>query len=176
MLKGIIFDLDGTLIDSHYEWSLIRKKIGVDNFPILTYINGLKGVLKREAIKTLEVFEKRATYKARLQKGIKKFLAFLLKKGIKKAIVTNNSRKNVEYLLEKWKLSFDAIVTRDDGVWKPSGKPLELVIKKLNLRKDEVIFIGNSNPDRLAAEAAGIKYICISHKKGAEGLIALIKK
>lgn len=26
MLKGIIFDLDGTLIDSHYDWKLIRKK------------------------------------------------------------------------------------------------------------------------------------------------------
>lgn len=175
MIKGIIFDLDGTLIDSHYDWNIIRKKIGVDNIPILTYINNLKGASKKKAINILDVFEKRATRKARLQKGIKKLLTFLSKKGIKKAIVTNNSRENVQYLLWKLKLSFDEVVTRDDGVWKPSGKPLELAIKRLRLEKDEVIFIGNSNPDKLAAQEAGIRFISVNQETGVEELISSIK-
>ena len=174
MLKGIIFDLDGTLIDSHYDWNIVRKKIGVENLPILTYINNLKGASKKEAINKLEVFEKRATRKANLHKGIKKLLTFVSKRNIKKAIVTNNSRKNVEYLLKKWKLSFDEVVTRDDGVWKPSGKPLELAIKRLHLRKCEVIFVGNSNPDRLAAKEADIRFISVGENEGLEEIFTVI--
>ena len=175
MLKGIIFDLDGTLIDSHYDWKLIRKKIGVNDLPILTYIDGLKGSRKKDALKILEVFESTATRKARLQKGIKELLAFITKRGIKKAIVTNNSRKNVEYLIKKWQLFFDEIVTRNDGVWKPSGKPLELAIEKFNLRKEEIIFVGNSNPDRIAAQRAGIKFICVDENKGMDEIYTLLK-
>lgn len=175
MAKGIIFDLDGTLIDSQYDWDLIRKRLGVNNLPILSYINNLKGALKREALNILDTFEKRATRKARLRTGIKKFLSLLTEEGIKKAIVTNNSRENVEYLLKKWDLSFDEIVTRDDGVWKPSGEPLELIVKRLNLKKEDVLYIGNSAPDRLAAQEAGIRFILLGKETTTKELISLIK-
>ena len=174
MLKGVIFDLDGTLIDSLYDWVLIRKKIGVDDLPILSYINNLKGLLKKEAINILESFEKRATRRASLHKGVKELLTFLSEKNIKKAIVTNNSSKNVEYLLKKWKLCFDEIVTRDDGFWKPSGKPLELVIERLHFKKGEVVFVGNSNPDRLAAKEAGIRFIPVDENEGFGEVFTLI--
>jgi len=174
MLKGIIFDLDGTLVDSHYDWNLIRRKLGVKNLPILTYINNLNGVPRNEAIKILETFENQATQKARLKKWTKKIFVFLSDKGIKKAIVTNNSCNNVEYLLNKWNLTFDGIVTRDDGVWKPSGKPLELAIKRINLEKKEVLFIGDSTPDRLAAKDAGISFISVEQNKSTEEIITKI--
>jgi HAD superfamily hydrolase (TIGR01549 family) len=159
VLKGVIFDLDGTLIDSQYDWKLIRRKIGVENLPILSHIDNLKGALKEQAIRILESFEKVATKRARLNQGIDTILATINRKGVKKAIVTNNSRKTVEYLIGKWDLVFDFIVTRDDGVWKPSGEPLNMAVEELGLQKDEVVYVGNSEHDRIAAEDAGIEFV-----------------
>jgi phosphoglycolate phosphatase len=174
MLKGIIFDLDGTLIDSFYDWKIIRKKIGVDDLPILTHIHNLKEPLRKEAMKILESFEKRATEKSSIHKGMRELLDYIDNKKIKKAIVTNNSRKNVDYLLDKWKLSFDVIITRDDGIWKPSGTPLLKACEKMKLTKDEVIYVGNSNPDRIAAQEADITFISMEGKKGIKEILSLL--
>ena len=176
MYRGIIFDLDGTLIDSYYDWKLIRKKIGVDDLPILTHINNLKEPLRKEAMKILESFEKRATEKARIHRGMKELLNYINKNGIKKAIVTNNSRKNVNYLLKKWKLSFDVIITRDAGIWKPSGIPLKLAVERMKLKKREVIFLGNSIPDRIAAREANIPFISMEEKNEIKEIISLFEK
>jgi HAD superfamily hydrolase (TIGR01549 family) len=174
VLKAVIFDLDGTVIESDYDWKLIKKKIGSGDTPILTYIQNLDGELKKETVKTLEGFEKKATEEAILKKGIKKFLTQLTKKGKKLALVTNNSKDNVNYLLKKWDLSFDIIITRDDGVWKPSARPLNLVMEKLSLRRNEVVFIGNSNPDKEAASSAGIPFIHVNYKEGFDSIYSLL--
>jgi HAD superfamily hydrolase (TIGR01549 family) len=174
-LKGIIFDLDGTLIDSQYDWNLIRRKIGVEDLPILSHINNLKGALKEQALRILESFEKVATKRARLNRGMDRVLEMIAKKGIKKAIVTNNSRKTVDYLIRKWNLSFDQIVTRDDGVWKPSGKPLERALAMLCLQKEEVVYVGNSEHDRIAAKAADIRFISIKEPGAMGRIFALLE-
>lgn len=174
-LRGVIFDLDGTLIDSQYDWNLIRREIGVGDLPILSHINNLKGALKEQAMRVLESFEKVATKRARLNRGMKRLLELIEEKGIKKAIVTNNSRKTVEYLVRKWHLSFDHIVTRDDGVWKPSGEPLERAVAMLCLRKEEVIYVGNSEHDRMAAKDAGIRFISVRAPGGTGKLMAMIE-
>ncbi len=176
VLKGVIFDLDGTLIDSQYDWILIRRQIGVEDLPILSHINNLKGAQKEKAMRILESFEKVATKRSQLNQGMDRVLGMIAEKGIKKAIVTNNSRKTVEYLIRKLDLSFDHIVTRDDGVWKPSGKPLERAVGMLCLQKNEVIYVGNSEHDRIASKDAGIRFISISARSGTRKVMEMLEK
>jgi len=176
VLKAVIFDLDGTLVSSFYDWGLIRNKIGVRDLPILTYIDSLKKPLKQRAFKILESFEVKATKNAGLRPGIRKVLSIISNKKLKKAIVTNNSIKNVNYLLKKFKISFDVIITRDDGVWKPSAEPLLMAIKQMELKKDEVLFVGDSNPDIIASRKAGIKFFSLSEKSWVSDLLDLINE
>ena len=51
-------------------------------------------------------------------------LDLLAERGLTTALVTNNSQRNTELLLARFGLHFDVVVTRDSGLWKPSGEPI----------------------------------------------------
>jgi HAD superfamily hydrolase (TIGR01549 family) len=164
-LKAVIFDLDGTIIDVPYDWHLIKEKLGTQGAPILFYLSGLKEPEKSEKMRLLEEYEEKATAKAVLKKGIPRLMGFLEEKGIKKILVTNNSRKNVALLLKRFNLDFDYILTRESGLWKPSGAPFLAAMKKLGIERDECCVIGDSHFDIKAAQEAGIAQVFILGQK-----------
>lgn len=160
-IKAVIFDLDGTLVDVPYDWALIKKKLGTQGIPILHFISTIEEPEKTKKLKLLEKFEEEATAKAVLKQGIPQLMSFLEKRGIKKILVTNNSQKNVLTLLRRFNLDFDHIVTREDGLWKPSGAPFLAALKKLSIEKEEGCVVGDSHFDVRAAEEAGITKVFI---------------
>lgn len=160
-LKGVIFDLDGTVVDVPYDWSRIKKKLATQGKPILHFIHNLKEPEKTEKLKVLEKYEKKATLQAVLKEGMLEFLDLLKEKGIKKALVTNNSKENVLYILNKFKLEFDCLITRESGLWKPSGDPIITAVKELGLKKEECCVVGDSHFDIQAAKEAGIRKVFI---------------
>jgi len=160
-LKGAIFDMDGTLVDAPYDWKNIKEELNTQGKPILTHIQSLVEPEKTQKWKQLENFEKDATKKAVLKKGIPEFLAFLKERCVKVALVTNNSSENVQYLLHKFHLRFDLVLSRESGLWKPSGAPFYAVLKKLKLNKEECCVIGDTFFDIEAADDAGIVRIYI---------------
>ncbi len=160
-LKGVIFDMDGTVVDVTYDWPKIRAELNTQGKPILMYLKSLEEPEKSEKWKVLEKYEKEATEKARLKPGIRGFLDLLNRKGIKKALVTNNSNRNISFLLEKFKLEFDCVISRESGLWKPSGAPFRAVLEKLGLKKEECCVVGDSHFDIKAAQEAGIPNVFI---------------
>jgi len=163
-IKGVIFDMDGTVVEVSYDWNLIKGELNTQGKPILYFLRNLKEPEKSKKWKILEKYEEQATRTAVLKQGMREFLCFLSQKKIKIALVTNNSRKNVNYLLSKFKLSFDCIITRESGLWKPSGAPFVAVMRKLRLRREECCVIGDSHFDIQAAKEAGISKIFILNK------------
>lgn len=160
-LKCVIFDMDGTVVDVTYDWNQIRAELNTQGKPILVYLNGLEEPDKSEKWKVLEKYERAATERARLKPGMRGFLGLLNQKGIKKTLVTNNSQKNVSFLLEKFKLEFDCVISRESGLWKPSGAPFQAVLEKLGLKKEECCVVGDSHFDIKAAQEAGITNVFI---------------
>ena len=160
-LKGAIFDMDGTVVDVPYDWGKIKAELGTQGKPILTYIENLDEPERSKKWKILERFESEATQKAKLKPGMRDFLDLLSTRGVKKALVTNNSRKNVSFLLEKFRLEFDCVISRERGLWKPSGAPILVAMKELQLDKEECCVVGDSHFDVRAAEEAGIPLIFI---------------
>lgn len=172
MIKGVIFDMDGTVVDVTYDWKKIKKELQTGGEPILTYLENLAEPEKSEKWLILERYEEQATSRAMLKEGMEKFLSFLKEKGIKKALVTNNSRKNVDFLLDKFKLTFDLVISREAGLWKPSGAPFLHVLENFKIHKRECCVIGDSHFDVKAAEEAGIKRIFIlAGKRGKRNSI-----
>ncbi len=153
--------MDGTVVDVPYDWKKIKEELQTRGTPILSYIQSLEEPEKHEKWKILEKFEKEATAQAVLKKGMKEFLSFLESKKIKKALVTNNSRRNVDFLLKKFNLQFDIILSREAGLWKPSGAPFLFVLKTLGLEREDCCVIGDSHFDVKAAADAGIRSVFI---------------
>jgi HAD superfamily hydrolase (TIGR01549 family) len=175
MMKCVIFDMDGTVVDVPYDWKKIKEELKTQGAPILSYIQGLKEPEKSEKWKILERFEEEATAQAVLKKGIRELLSFLESKKIKKILVTNNSRKNVDFLLKKFNLEFDFILSREAGLWKPSGAPFLFVLKKLKLEKERCCVIGDSHFDVKAAADAGIQSVYLLGSKRQKDLPVRVK-
>ena len=163
-IKCAIFDMDGTIVDVPYNWDQIKRELDTQGRPILDYLEGLKEPERSEKMNILIKYESEATRKAELKKGMAGFIRFIKGKGVLVSLVTNNSRKNVFYLLKKFNLEFDLVITRESGLWKPSAEPLLEVFDRLSLTKEECCMIGDSRFDIIAAREAGIKTIFIINK------------
>ncbi len=158
-LRGVIFDLDGTVVENDYDWSLIREELGTGGTSILAYLDSLEGPERSAKWAILESHEAAQTEASVLREGVRELLALLRARGLSAALVTNNSRRNTEFLLEKFDLAFDCVVTRESGLWKPSGAPFLEVMRTLGLAPDACGVVGDTHFDVLAALDAGIDAI-----------------
>ena len=155
MFKAVIFDLDGTILDSQYDWRRIRENLDLKKYSILDQLYSLPEDKRKKTESLLEMYEKEATSKATLFPGVERVLYSLKESGIKTGLSTNNSFENVSFVLKKYRLEFDAIVTRDDGVWKPRGDPIILLVEKLNVSPSDTLVVGDSDYDIISARNAG---------------------
>jgi phosphoglycolate phosphatase len=86
--------------------------------------------------------------------------------GLKLGVVTNKPRLFTEKLLANLAIDglFDAVVTGDDGLArKPSGDMLVAASKKLGVRIDQTLMLGDSANDVLAARDAGCFVWCVPY-------------
>jgi HAD superfamily hydrolase (TIGR01509 family) len=159
--------MDGTLVEVPYDWTRIRADLGAAETSILTYLGRLEEPERSRKWAILEAHEAEATKRARLRRGVPRLLKRLGEKGIRTALVTNNSRKNTDILLGRFSLAFDLVMTRDDGLWKPSGAPLTAAMARLGLLPSDCLAVGDSHFDIRAAREAGIPRIFVISLDGA---------
>ena len=155
-IKGVIFDLDGTVVENSYDWPRIKGELDAGATPILTYLDSLEEPERTRKWAVLETHEAEQTEAAVLREGVRGLLELLRGQGVAAALVTNNSRKNVDFLLNKFGLVFDCVITRESGLWKPSGAPFLEVLERLGLEPGDCCVVGDTRFDVLAAIDAGI--------------------
>lgn len=189
----IIFDLDGTLIDSVPDLALsvnhTLKSINRDIFPediIRTWVgNGAATLVKRAlsgcaTIKediddelfsnALDIFLKfysnNLTVSTILYDDVKETLENLQNKNYRLAIVTNKPYDFIEPILECLELSdlFEYYIGGDSlEVKKPNPMPLLHVCEKLNVSVENSLMIGDSKNDIIAANDANMDSIALSY-------------
>jgi len=173
--EGIIFDIDGTLTSTN---ELIFKsfnhiaKIYLDRTFTDKEIIALFGptedkILKEWCGKNFEAarkdyyeYYKSHHYIANLYPGIKELLDYLKSKSVLLAVFTGKGRQASLITLEELSIInyFDLIVTGDDVAnHKPSSDGIMKFVNEYNLKKDEVLMIGDSVADVRASKEAGIR-------------------
>lgn len=160
-LKAVVFDLDGTLYISPYNWKWMKETLGVKEGMILDHLYSLEEPERTEKFKLLDQMEEAAIRKGSIAKGAMELLNFLKNNSIKTGVLTNNSRRLAERVLSSIPFEFDAIITRDDGVYKPYPGAMEKILKLLKVKPQETIYVGDNILDIKAAEHFPLRAIFI---------------
>lgn len=168
MLKGVIFDMDGTITVPYIDWKTLREKIGATpGQTLLEYIDSLPPDRSAWANDELLRAEMAAAENADANDGIVDLVDHLRSKGIRLAVVTNNHREAMQTVLKRYGLRFDVTLSREDGDIKPSGDLIEKALDRLGLSADEAIVIGDGRYDIQASRRVGIRCIYLTHGQPA---------
>ena len=165
-IRGVVFDLDGTLTVPVLDFAAMRAEIGIADGDILHALAKMPEDERRRALGVIGRHEEAAAAGSELSDGARELLDFIAAAGIKAGVVTRNSRVSVDTFCRKHGIAFDAVITREDAPPKPSPEPLTAAVERMGLGKHEVIYVGDFELDRLTGEAAGIPtYIVRNHAK-----------
>jgi len=171
----VIFDMDGTLLDSMVCLADWLHRAVKDNCPspvtpaIITSAFGpteeqiIEKFVSRDLVQpSLNVYYdlyEREHDRIFVYPGIDKLLEAVRNQGIPIALCTGKSRRAVEISLDRlgWRSHFQAIITGDDTTrFKPDPEGLNLILAQIPVARKRTIFIGDSPADTEAANKAGI--------------------
>tara|TARA_B100000780_G_C21081389_1_gene435472 strand:+ start:181 stop:810 length:630 start_codon:yes stop_codon:yes gene_type:complete len=180
LVKLVIFDLDGTLVDSDKTVIRLLNTIREDlNLPTLKikdislYLSlGGEEMIKKtiaNEIDTkhyLEIFRQRylddSLDNENLFDGVIDYLNHLKSKGIQMAVFTNKPKDLTIKTLNRHQIYdfFNYIVTRDDVDFKkPDPDGCHKIIKMSSISPENIIMIGDSELDQKAANSASISFL-----------------
>jgi len=177
-INTLLFDLDGTLLDSfsvHLEifkttFAQFGIQLSEEEF-LKTYSPNWYETyeafgLRKEDWEAADSFWLKEAEKisAQLFPGVKEIL-LKLDKYFTLGLVTSGSKPRVERDIKATGIInfFKTVVTGDDvKVPKPSPEGLEIALRNLAKQTDEVIYIGDSSADYEMAKAAGVYFIGVS--------------
>lgn len=162
MLQGVIFDLDGTIVDSDLDFGAIRDEIGFVTGPILEFRDSQATAEQKARIDdVLGRHETRAAETCILQPGARALLAALRELDLRLALLTRNSARTVSTVLARHGLEFDTIVSREDAAAKPSPEPVFLICRRLSIRPEATLMVGDYKFDVESGANAGCRTVLL---------------
>ena len=185
MIKAVIFDLDGTLLNTlnalSFCISKTMKHFGLKDIDIehtryfvgegakkfvdraLIYNGDTDLKLANEAYKVYdEIFAVDCLKDVKPYEGITKLLDSLKAMGIKSVVLSNKSQLGVEKNINEIFGAgvFDLIYGERDGIpKKPDPTSLNMIIEELGLSKTEILYVGDTATDMQTALRAGVTSI-----------------
>ncbi len=182
MIKAVIFDLDGTLLDTlediaiscnfvleHYN----KSPLPIEDYNLIVGYGAaqlFRDILPEHSseaqAQALSIFEKHYAKQfdknTKIYDDINKVLTFLQVRGIKMSVLSNKpnsfTKKCVLKYLRDWK--FERVYGIRDGIKrKPNEAGVLEILKELNIESNETIFIGDTNIDMKTAKNANMNSI-----------------
>lgn len=166
-LKAIIFDLDGTVVDSKLDFDLMREDLSFPkDVPILEHLETIKD--ESQVSKCHEIIhrhELKGAHESELMPGFLSFFNHLKSKNLPMGILTRNSKEVTQITLEKFNLEFDIVYTRECAAPKPDPEGLLLMAQKWEIGPANIAYIGDFQFDIEVARRAGMVSFLIEWPK-----------
>ncbi len=176
--KGVIFDLDGTLLDTIEDLAdsvnEVLSSYGYPEHGVEKYKqkvgNGFRNLLEVSLPEKVDndkldeiverfvaVYDKNYKNKTEPYQGIDELLRNLAAKGIKLAVNSNKRTDYTKALIHKFfpHIPFiDIMGQREDIPKKPSPAAANMIAEKMGLSADDILYIGDSKTDMQTAANA----------------------
>jgi len=186
-IKAVLFDLDGTLIDSAPDLAAAADRLRLDRgLPELGLSlyrphtgTGARGMLKiafqmepehPEFIDLREEFfknyERNLVVNTRPFDGVKELIESLNDRSLAWGIVTNKSTRFTDPIVRQIPLLTQAktVISGDTTAHaKPHPAPILEAMKRMGLRAEECVYIGDDERDIVAGKAAGVKTVAAGY-------------
>jgi beta-phosphoglucomutase len=195
MSNGVIFDMDGVLVDSgpahHESWQMLAKKHGLD--VSVERFHQTFGRTSRDIIRTIwgastsdeqvrqlddekeAIYRELISARVPLMPGCRNLLAKLEKSGLQLAVATSGPPENMELVLSEGLIAnyFDATVHGFEiSVGKPAPDCFLLTAERLELPPASCVVVEDAPVGVEAARAAGMRTIALAGTHPAETLQA----
>ena len=192
--KGVIFDLDGVLIDSGWahkqSWYDLAEKegyqmsdeffystFGMQNYQILPMLAGKE--LSNEKMNEMSDWKEQRyrdifSESIELSAGAEALFNELRKGGFALAIGSSTPKANLDFVMEKLDLEkyFDVVVSKEDVTnGKPAPDTFLTAAQKLALKPENCIVIEDSLPGIEAGKNAGMSVIALTTTRDRTELI-----
>ena len=181
MTKAIIFDLDGTLLNTldsiayYANHTLVKygfEPIETERYKILTgqgARNLMTGMLRdrncddKELLEKMlydynKIYDENYLYLTRPYDGIVEMLRTVREKGIKTAVISNKPHSTTVQVVEATLGGLlDVVFGNREGVpLKPDPTAVLEIIDMLGVSKDEILYVGDTGTDMKTGERAGL--------------------
>lgn len=176
-IRGVIFDCDGVLVDSHDSntlyYNLIRQRLGMSPISpeeeIYVHMHAVAECLARiippERLEEAEAARASLDYREVLpsivlEQGLVELLDVMETLGLRMAVHTNRTN-TVERLLRHFAIDryFSPVISAGSLKRpKPDPEGVFMILDAWELPKDAVAYIGDSSLDERSAGAAGIRF------------------
>ncbi len=180
-MKAVIFDLDGTLLDTLDDIALcantVRADLGLSPHPVDAYRHfvgdGLRELLTRamparvlrgngmrlRALRFRRLYAQHALDETRPYPGIARMLDGVVRRGLPMAVVSNKPQRFTEIcvkrLLPRWR--FEVVRGARTGIpLKPDPTAPLAAARKMRVQPADILYLGDTSVDMKAANAAGM--------------------
>ncbi|MCU7553389.1 HAD-IA family hydrolase [Alteromonas sp. ASW11-19] len=159
-IKGVIFDLDGTLVESRLNFTRMRDDVGCpQDQDILEFVEAITcATTKQQAQERILQHELEDADTAKWLPLGREMVENILQHQLPMAIVTRNCRQATTIKLQNNQVPISLVLTREDAPPKPDPTALLQIASQWQLPPAHCLYVGDFIYDRMAAENAGMRW------------------
>ncbi len=165
-IQAVLFDLDGVLVHSPLDLAAIKKELfGDEKIFIIEGLDALPEGEREEKNALLLQRELEAADRASLDPDVPDLFNWLEIHGLKRGVITRNSRDVVELITKNHAVDFGVVIAREDAPAKPDPESVLAACRILDVDPVTCVMVGDFLFDIEAGKNAGCRTVFLETDK-----------